>query len=62
MHIGGKVKLEVTIAPDGHVKDAKAVGGHPLLIQACLEVVYAWKFEPAPAETTQIVEFEFKAD
>ena len=33
MSITGKVKLEVTIAPDGHVKSVRALGGHPLLVQ-----------------------------
>jgi len=60
MNLSGKVKIELVIAPDGHVKTARAVGGHPLLVQSCLDVVKDWKFEAAPEETTQIVEFEFK--
>lgn len=61
MSISGKVKIEIVIAPDGHVKSAKAVGGHPLLVQSCLDAVNTWKFDTAPEETTQIVEFDFKA-
>jgi len=60
MNLAGKVKIELVIAPDGHVKSAHAVGGHPVLVQSCLEAVRDWKFEPAPEETTQIIEFEFK--
>jgi TonB family protein len=60
MNITGKVKIEVVIAPDGHVKSSRALGGHPVLVQSCLDSVKDWKFEPAPEETTQIVEFEFK--
>jgi len=60
MNISGKVKIEVVIAPDGRVRSAKAVGGHPILVQSCLETVKDWKYEPAGEETTQIVEFEFK--
>jgi TonB family protein len=60
MNVSGKVKIEVVIAPDGRVRSAKAVGGHPLLVQSCLETVKDWKYEPAGEETTQIVEFEFK--
>lgn len=60
MSLSGKVKIELVIAPDGHVKTARAVGGHPLLVQSCLDAVKDWKFETAPDETTQIVEFEFK--
>jgi hypothetical protein len=50
----------VTIAPDGRVKSARALGGHPLLVQACLEAVKEWRYDAAPEESTQVVEFEFK--
>lgn len=60
MNLSGKVKVELVIAPDGHVKSSRAIGGHPLLVQSCLEAVRDWKFEPASEETTQIIEFEFK--
>ena len=60
MNVGGKVKIEVVITPDGHVKSTRVVGGHPLLVQACQDAVKEWKFVPAPEETTQIVEFEFR--
>jgi TonB family protein len=59
MNIAGKVKIEVIISPDGHVKSTRAVGGHPLLVQVCQDAVKEWKFAPAPEESTQIVEFEF---
>ena len=60
MNIGGKVKIEVVIAPDGHVKTARALGGHPVLVQPCLDAIKDWRFDPAPEETTQVVEFFFK--
>lgn len=60
MNIGGKVRVEIVIAPDGHVKSSRAIGGHPVLVQSCLDAVRDWKFEPGPEETTQIIEFEFK--
>jgi TonB family protein len=60
MSLSGKVKIELVIAPDGHVKTSRALGGHPVLVQSCLEAVRDWKFESAPEETTQIIEFEFK--
>jgi TonB family protein len=59
--ITGKVRIEIIIGPDGRVKTARAVGGHPVLVQACMDSVKEWRFEPAPEETTQIIEFEFKA-
>jgi len=60
MGLTGKVRIEVVIAPDGHVKSSRAIGGHPLLVQSCLDAVKEWKFETAPEETTQVIEFDFK--
>ncbi len=60
MSVAGKVKIEVVVSPDGHVKSAKVVGGHPLLVQACSDAVKEWKFTPASEESTQTVEFEFR--
>lgn len=62
MNVSGKVKIEVVVSPDGHVKTTRVVGGHPLLVQACQDAVKEWKFVPAPEETTQIVEFEFRTN
>jgi protein TonB len=59
MNVTGKVKIEVVVTPDGHVKSTRVVGGHPLLVQACQDAVKEWKFMPATEETTQIVEFDF---
>jgi TonB family protein len=59
MRVGGRVKIEVVITPDGHVRSTKVVGGHPLLVQACQDALKEWKFLPAPEETTQIIEFNF---
>jgi len=60
MGLTGKVKIEIVIAPDGHVKSSRAIGGHPVLVQSCLDAVRDWKFESGPEETTQVLEFEFK--
>jgi TonB family protein len=62
MNVAGKVKIEVVITPDGHVKSTRVVGGHPLLVQACQDAVKEWKFVPAPEESTQVVEFEFHSN
>jgi TonB family protein len=61
MNVTGKVKIEVIITPDGRVKTTRALGGHPLLVQSCIDAVKEWKFVAAPEETTQVVEFEFNA-
>lgn len=59
MNVAGKVKIEVVIAPDGHVRTTRVIGGHPLLVQACQDALKEWKFYPAAQETTQVIEFDF---
>lgn len=60
MHIVGRVKLEVTIAPDGRVRNVKLLGGNPVLAQAAQDALKEWKFYSGPEETTQIEEFDFR--
>lgn len=60
MNITGSVKVEVVVAPNGTVKDAKVVGGHPVLANAALDAVRKWRFEPAAAESTGVVDFKFE--
>lgn len=60
MSIGGVVKLDVLIAADGRIKSMKVVGGHPLLIQAAVDAVRKWRYEPAAAETLDLVEVRFR--
>lgn len=62
MNVTGRAKIEVIITPDGRVKSTRALGGHPLLVQACLDAVKEWKFVAAPEETTQVVECEFSGN
>jgi TonB family protein len=59
MNITGKVKIELIITPEGRVKSTRAIGGHPVLVQACLDAVKEWKFVAAPEESTQVVECDF---
>jgi len=59
MNVTGKVKIETTIAADGHVLNTKVIGGSPLLINAALDAVKKWRFEPASKDTTEVIEFEF---
>lgn len=61
MDISGIVKVEVTVSPNGTVKDARVVGGHPVLAQSALDAARKWRFEPAPAESSGVIEFKFEA-
>ena len=60
MNITGTVRVQVVVSPNGTVKDAKVVGGHPVLAGAALEAVRKWRFEPAPGESTGVVDFKFE--
>jgi TonB family protein len=60
MNITGVVKVQVVVAPNGSVKEAKVVGGHPLLVNAALDAVKKWRFEPASAESSGVVDFKFE--
>jgi len=60
MNIAGTVKIEVVVAPNGTVKDARVVGGHPVLASAALDAAKKWRFEPAAAESTGVIDFKFE--
>lgn len=59
MSITGSVKILVTVSSNGSIKEAKLMGGHPLLANAAMHAIKQWRFEPAPGETTGTVEFRF---
>jgi TonB family protein len=60
MNITGTVKIEVVVAPNGSVKDARVVGGHPVLAGAALDAAKKWRFEPAGSESTGVIDFKFE--
>jgi TonB family protein len=60
MNIAGTVKIEVVVAPNGTVKDARVVGGHPVLAGAALDAAKKWRFEPASGESTGVIDFKFE--
>jgi TonB family protein len=61
MKLAGTVKVQVVVSPNGTVKDAKVVGGHPLLASAALDAARKWRFNPSPTESTGVVDFKFEA-
>jgi protein TonB len=44
--VGGTVRVEATIGPDGKVADARVVKSVPLLDQAALDAVTQWEYAP----------------
>jgi TonB family protein len=59
MNITGVVRVKITVATNGVVKDAKLVGGHPVLANAALDAIKKWRYEARNEETIGIVEFRF---
>jgi len=60
MNIAGTVKIQVVVAPNGTVKDAHVVGGHPVLATAALDAAKKWRFEPSSAESSGVIDFKFE--
>ena len=59
MKIIGVVKVQVTVSANGAVKDAKLVGGHPVLANAVLDAIKKWRYETGTGDTTGLVQFRF---
>lgn len=61
MRISGVVKVQVTVAPNGTIRETKLVGGHPVLANAVIDAVKQWRYEASPQETTENLEFHFNS-
>jgi TonB family protein len=59
MKIAGVVKVQIKVAPNGSVKDARLIGGHPVLADAALDAARKWRYETRSQETTENLEFRF---
>jgi protein TonB len=59
LYIGGVVRVEVQVAPNGTVKSTKLLGGSPILGQSTMKAVKQWKYAPAATEETLTVKLEF---
>jgi TonB family protein len=60
MSITGTVRVIVVVSSNGTIKSTKLVGGHPILVNAAMDALKKWKFEPASDESTGLVEFKFQ--
>jgi protein TonB len=62
--VQGQVEVDVTVSPDGTVKAAQAISGHPLLRDSARAAALKWKFDPAKLNKEQDVigtlVFDFK--
>jgi TonB family protein len=53
-HIGGTVKLKVTIASNGNVENVELVGGNPILGESAMTAVKKWVYAPGSRTKTEV--------
>lgn len=53
-HIGGVVKIKITIAPNGGVEFAELLGGNPILGESAIAAVKKWTYAPGPRTKIEI--------
>jgi TonB family protein len=60
MRIGGTVRVEVTVAADGSVTEAKTISGNKMLAPAAEDAIRKWKFESEAASSTESININFE--
>lgn len=61
LHIGGTVRLALTISPKGAVERVAILGGNPILAEAATKAAKQWIYAPASSRTTIEVSVPFEA-
>lgn len=46
LHLQGTVKLQIRIGSDGHVKEATAIGGNQMLLNAAMDAALRYVYKP----------------
>jgi len=59
LYIGGVVRVEVVVLPNGSVKSTTLLGGSPILGQSTMKAIKQWKYAPAASEEKITVKIEF---
>ena len=62
--IQGAVRLEAYIGESGEIRNLQVMSGHPLLVQAALDAVAQWRYQPTllnghPVAVTTTVDVNF---
>jgi len=61
-HVGGLVRLSITISPSGNVTRVDVLGGNAIFSDSAIRAVKNWKYAPAATETTNEVQIRFNPD
>ncbi len=59
LFIGGVVRVQAVVAPNGTVESTQLLGGNPILGQAAMKAVKQWRFAHAHSEQQLEVKLEF---
>jgi len=59
LYVGGVVRVEVVVTPNGAVESAKLLGGNPILGQSAMKAVKQWRYAPASSKEIVAVKLEF---
>ena len=57
--VGGYVRVDATISPNGTVQDATVAGGNPILAEAAVKAVKKWKYVAQDSPTKARLIFHF---
>jgi len=62
--VQGTVRLEAVISTDGRIQNLRVLTGHPLLVNAALEAVARWRYQPTllngePVEVVTEIDVNF---
>ncbi len=59
LFIGGTVRLQVTVEPNGKVESTELLGGNPILGQSAMKAVKQWKYASAQGTEKLVVQLDF---
>ena len=59
--IGGVVRLNLRVLPNGTVAQVTVLGGNPVLAESGVKAVMTWKYAPAAAVSNETVILNFKS-
>jgi TonB family protein len=59
LYIGGVVRIQAVVAPNGTVESTRLLGGNPILGQAAMKAVKQWKYSNADSQQELEVKVEF---
>jgi TonB family protein len=59
LYIGGVVRIEAVVTPNGAVESTELLGGNPILGQSAMKAVKRWRYAPASSKEILAVTLEF---